>query len=87
MVTSIIKYPPNAGANSDAIALPSHFLVALITISPAAAVDVLPGTQPLTWDGDISLKMVDDLHTFADRETAASVERRARHWNRDFSSR
>ena len=52
-----------------------------------SAVDVLPGTQPLTWDGDIPLRMVDDLHTFADRETAASIERRARHWNRNFSSR
>ena len=50
------------------------------------AVEVLPGTQPLTWDGDIPLKMVDDLHAFADGETAASIVRRARHWNRDFSS-
>lgn len=57
-------------------------LVAFVFISPAAAVEVLPGTQPLTWDGDISLKMVDDLHAFADRETAASVQRRTRHWKR-----
>jgi len=46
----------------------------------------LPGTQPLTWTGDISLRMIDDLHTFADLETAASIARRARHWHRDFSS-
>ncbi|MCE9604547.1 MAG: hypothetical protein K8U03_06530 [Planctomycetia bacterium] len=54
------------------------------TFGQAAA--PLPGTQPLVWQGDISLRMVDDLHSFADRETAASVERRARHWQRDFSS-
>lgn len=60
--------------------------VALFALSSAAAVDVLPGTQPLTSTDDLSLKMVDDLHTFADRETAASIERRARHWNRDLSS-
>ena len=46
----------------------------------------LAGTQPLTWEGDLSARMVDDLHKFADRETAASVERRARHWQRDFAS-
>ncbi len=46
----------------------------------------LAGTQPLTWEGDLAARMVDDLHKFADRETAASVERRARHWQRDFSS-
>lgn len=46
----------------------------------------LAGTQPLTWEGDLAARMVDDLHKFADRETAASVQRRARHWQRDFSS-
>jgi dienelactone hydrolase len=65
---------------------PAWLLLSLICVSPAAAVDVLPGTQPLTWDGDISLKMVDDLHTFADRLTTESIARRARHWHRDFSS-
>ncbi len=52
-----------------------------------APVAALPGTRPLAWDGDLSLRMVDDLHAFADRELAASVERRARHWRRDFTSR
>jgi cephalosporin-C deacetylase-like acetyl esterase len=61
-------------------------LLVLLVASKAFAVDVLPGTQPLTWDGDISLRMIDDLHAFADRETAASIERRARRWNREFSS-
>ena len=46
----------------------------------------LAGTQPLTWEGDLAARMVDDLHKFADRETAASVQRRARHWQRDFAS-
>jgi hypothetical protein len=66
---------------------PSWLLVILANAASfVGAVEPLPGTQPLTWEGDIPLKMVDDLHAFADRETAASVERRARHWNRDFSS-
>ncbi|MBA4017040.1 MAG: hypothetical protein C0483_07710 [Pirellula sp.] len=50
------------------------------------AAEPLAGTQPLTWEGDLSVRMVDDLHKFADRETAASIERRARHWQRDFTS-
>ena len=46
----------------------------------------LEGTQPLTWEGDLPARMVDDLHRFADRETAASIERRARHWKRNYSN-
>jgi len=53
---------------------------------PPATGAPVAGTQPLTWTGDISLRMIDDLHTFADIETAASIARRARHWHRDFSS-
>jgi dienelactone hydrolase len=71
-----------------AVLLTASFAAA--SFAPAAEpaeVETLAGTQPLTWEGDISMKMVDDLHKFADRETAASVERRARHWKRDFSSR
>ena len=53
---------------------------------PTEPVKPLPGTQPLTWTGDLSLRMVDDLHAYADKATAASIESRARHWKRDFSS-
>lgn len=65
----------------------SLVLFALLNLAAADAPATLPGTQPLTWDGDLPLKMVDDLHAFADRETAASVVRRAQHWKRDLSSR
>jgi dienelactone hydrolase len=73
-----------------ALALGSLLLIAAGPLNAAepqpAAGAPLPGTQPLTWTGDLSLRMVDDLHKFADIETAASIERRARHWKRDFSS-
>lgn len=62
-------------------------LFTLLTLAAADAPAPLAGTAPLTWDGDIPLRMIDDLHAFADRETAASVARRAQHWNRDFTSR
>lgn len=57
----------------------------LLLLSGAAA-DPLPGTAPLTMEGDIPRQLLDGAHRFADRETALSVERRARHWKRDFSS-
>jgi dienelactone hydrolase len=46
----------------------------------------LPGTAPLEIEGDLAAQMVAGLDRFVTRETAASLERRARHWRRDFSS-
>ncbi len=57
----------------------------LLLFSGAVA-EPLPGTAPLTMEGDIPRQLLDGAHRFADRETALSVERRSRHWKRDFSS-
>ena len=46
----------------------------------------LPGTQPLAMQGDLAAQMVAGIDKFLNREIAESVARRARHWNRDFSS-
>jgi dienelactone hydrolase len=46
----------------------------------------LPGTNPLTIEGDLADKMMDGLHTFIERKIEQSVEKRARHWKRDASS-
>lgn len=46
----------------------------------------LPGTQPLTIEGDIASQMVDGIDRFLLRETEESVARRERHYDRDFSS-
>lgn len=56
--------------------------------APAAPADrsPLPGTAPLTWEGDIASRLVDGADAFLLGEIAKSVERRARHWNRDLSS-
>jgi dienelactone hydrolase len=56
--------------------------------TPARADDgpPLPGTQPLTLEGDIASQLVDGVDKFLLREIDKSVERRARHWKRDFSS-
>jgi len=60
-------------------------IVALAAI-PVWAAEPLPGTQPLTIDGDLADQMIAGIDRFLLRETAASIDRRAAHWRRDFSS-
>lgn len=69
----------------------SQLLVAILMASalglaPARA-QQLPGTQPLTRQGDLSLGMLEDMRAFLLKQTASSVERRQALWHRDFSSR
>jgi dienelactone hydrolase len=67
--------------------LPAALLALLITAGSALADDrLLPGTRPLTGTNDFSMDMVAGIDRFLDRELAASVERRAAKWHRDFSS-
>src|SRR5438132_2987188 len=54
-------------------------------IAPAWA-EPLPGTKPLVIEQPLDVIMVDGIDRFALRETADSVERREKLWNRDFSS-
>src|SRR6516165_7920788 len=46
----------------------------------------LPDTKPLTMQGDIAMQLVEGVDKFLLREIDRSVERRAQHWKRDFSS-
>ena len=57
-----------------------------LALTAAAGAQQLPGTQPLTMDGDLAAQMVAGIDKFCDRELAASVERRAQKWKRDFAS-
>jgi dienelactone hydrolase len=47
----------------------------------------LPETQPLTWEGDLSEKMMDGAHQYVERKIAESIETRQKYWKRDLSSR
>lgn len=58
----------------------------LLTATLAPAAEPLAGTKPLTLEGDIAAHLLDGAHKFVDREIERSVERRQRHWKRDFSS-
>ncbi len=53
---------------------------------PLLAQENLPGTAPLTMTGDLAAAMVNGIHHFLDRETAAAPENRARFWHRDYTS-
>src|SRR5258708_6504520 len=63
--------------------------IVCVSATPAAdkpIIQLLPGTQPLTMQGDIAAQLVEGVDKFLLREIDGSVERRARHWKRDFSS-
>lgn len=46
----------------------------------------LPGTGELTWEGDLSARMVAGIDRFLMRRLQAAPDGRAAFWNRDFSS-
>ncbi len=46
----------------------------------------MPGTQPLTWTGDLASRLVDGVDQFLLKKLDASIAERAKHWQRDFSS-
>src|SRR5438046_2282965 len=63
------------------------FTMGAAALLEAAVTDTMPGTQPLTWEGDLSEKMMDSAHKFVERKIAESIEARRKHWKRDLSSR
>ena len=46
----------------------------------------MPGTDPLTLQGDIASQLVGGADVFLSRKLAESIRGRADHWSRDFSS-
>jgi dienelactone hydrolase len=53
---------------------------------PAATHEPLEGTKPLTMEGVIASELVAGVDRFLLRKIDESVEKRARHWHRDFPS-
>jgi dienelactone hydrolase len=49
--------------------------------------DVLPGTEKLTMEGDLSEQMMDGAHGFIERKINESVIGRAKYWNRNLTGR
>ena len=48
--------------------------------------DVFPGSQPLTWDGDLSVRMLDGAHRFIENQIASAAAERNKYWKRNFTS-
>ena len=62
-------------------------LIAAVLFSFAApAQQPLPGTAPLTIEGDFAMKMLEGMDAYLAREVVACREKRPEKWNRDFSS-
>lgn len=64
---------------------PSASLGAAVGTAPATP--TLPGTQPLTWTEDLSVKMMDGAHRYIERKIDESQRTRQRHWSRVTSGR
>ena len=52
----------------------------------SAEADTLPGTNPLTMEGDLAAQMVTSLDQFVAQAVVESVESRQQLWNRDYRS-
>ena len=64
-----------------------HVLLALSLLAfPVGAQSPLPGTAPLTEQGDLAARMVEGIKEYLLRETASARQNRERFWKRDFSS-
>src|SRR5919197_769759 len=61
-------------------------LGAFLICNATAAAQPLPGTQPLTAEGDLAAQMVAGIDKYLTRELAASVEKRKAFWKPDYSS-
>ncbi len=48
--------------------------------------EVMPGTKPITLEGDLAEQMMDGAHRFIERRIDESVNTRPKLWNRNFNS-
>ena len=64
----------------------STFGLWFLAATSSAETDTLPGTNPLTMEGDLAAKMVASLDEFVARAVVGSVESRQQLWNRDYRS-
>ncbi len=57
-----------------------------LSVAQEKQVAPLPGTQPLTFEGDIASQLVAGVDKFLLRKLEESIKLRERHWKRDFTS-
>ena len=64
----------------------NQYLLVLLLLARADAQSPLPGTAPLTIQGDLAAQMVDGINDYLLQQSAATPAGRARYWHRDLSS-
>ena len=60
-------------------------LLAFIMISPGSS-EPLPGTESLTWDGDLAMRMVEGIDDYLMRAIQEAPVQRETYWHRDLAS-
>jgi dienelactone hydrolase len=58
---------------------------AILLAAPLAGADGVPetlGAEPLVWEGELDVRMMDGLHVFIERKIAESGKHRPKYWNR-----
>lgn len=63
------------------------FLSSMVLLASSLFAQDVPGTKPLTVEGDLSAQMVAGIDKFLMRQIQESIPARAALWKRDFSSR
>jgi dienelactone hydrolase len=58
----------------------------LLLLSSATAQTALPGTEPLTAEGDLAAEMVDGINRYLEEATVASQDQRTKLWKRNYES-
>lgn len=64
----------------------AHWTLGIVMACSLMAQNPLPGTTPLTIEGDLAARMVDGINQYLIRETGKAVERRLGYWKHDYSS-
>lgn len=67
------------------------FVLTLLILGGASAQqpDVVPGTEPLTWEeegAELAVRLMDGAHRFIEQKIDDSIRMRGRYWDRDASS-
>ncbi|MDH5604358.1 MAG: hypothetical protein OEY51_10470, partial [Cyclobacteriaceae bacterium] len=64
----------------------SALILSVLLQANLSYAQILPGTQSLTWEGDIASRLIDSCDAFLLREIDYSIEKRQTYWKRDFTS-
>jgi hypothetical protein len=67
----------------------SAAFLTLLLAGPLAYADSVAdslGGEPLVWEGDLDVRMMDGLHLFIERKIAESVKQRPKYWSRSLVS-